>query len=70
MTMKWNGKYINELDDTVLLLAKTRLQEIKDKYDARVLERQKRHENVEFVVNPTYSALYDEVQEEITKRGI
>ena len=68
--MKWMNKDISSLLDTELLLAYHRTKEMKELHDDRISKRRDRHKNIEFGVNPTFTALQNEIKEEITKRGI
>lgn len=68
--MNWMNTPIEQLEDTALLLAKTRINEMKNKYDARLAERKPRHDKIEFGVSVVYTQLAEEINAEIEKRGI
>ena len=68
--MKWKDTEINKLTDQELIDASFDLNKIIKNYENKLAKKTDRHKNFKFEINPTYTKLKEEINNELDKRKI
>ena len=68
--MKWKEKEIKDLADQQLIDASFDLNKMIKNYEDKLSKRTNRHKNFKFEINPAYTQLKEEINNELDKRKL